>query len=1077
MLCCIILASSLLAAASEPKPGDPVDLAPFGHDRTWDGYRGIEWDEPRDVRRVVVEFPPGARIPDSDSVRVEYWVSSWPPVPGGGWTKVDTPWQGEWREIHARSEVNGNSIDFQFEPLSPAENPNAGNLADFAPSFRRTLKIRTRMNSDFRFAGLHAYGSSRWNVREINLQTGCEGKPEVVVSATAYNGSILSSQPLQSTPPGTRLGVLYTEHEPDSNDRTILSIHGAKYDFGVSVDEIAENKAVYVRTLGMFLGDAATGEDFARFQESSTMQPGQDIISRTSKHPEQSLDNALAEIPRLALTSRASRHPFRYIPLGFTASREKYGLDFDGNVFISKHGSKAMKEDLARMLWDGDEIYFRLGTGAVPDFRERQGETRQRLLDDYLPLVTTFWRDAGVDYEEQACATVLKAPLDDTKLRGDEPSVLFLRVHARNEGARPVEARVWFQVSPAEQLKLQDGMLSAVGNSNGEYPHTRLRAILEAPEGSFQMEEVPPAALVQVGVTRPPGWHRQTPPLAYGGSAVVWAVTLPPHGVKTLDLKIPFRTMESDTDAAEVRRIHFDTRLDETLAYWKKVAAAGMKLHVPDETLNRFYLSVLQHILVSDEKDIKTGYDMCPCGTYDYNMFANETDIQVRLLDMRGLSGMAWRCLRPIVELQGSKPFPGRFQTTAAEFHGVKVDADHDYTQSGYNLNHGWTLWTLSEHYLFTRDRDWLRSVLPHMIKAANWITDERKATMQHDTGGGPVMNYGLLPAGELEDNEDWEYWFAVNAYAYRGLNAAASAISAEDRVTGERLRQEAEAYREDIRKAALRALSITPVVRLRDGTYVPAIPPRTGLHGRDLGWIRNVLYGAHTLIDCGVFDPNEPVATWTLQDYEDNLFMAPDSLSIPDRDWFSRGGVALQPNLVNTPVSYLERDQEPQAVRALFNDFAISHYPDVNAFTEWVPTLGLGGGPFFKTSDEAAFLTWLRLLLVRESGDRLYLDSGAPRSWFLPGRTIEVDHAASFFGEVSFRIDSHPDQGFIEAHISLPQRNPPQQIVLRLRHPEGRKMASVEVNGSSWTRFDSGLETIDLPTDARQIDVRAIYP
>ena len=39
----------------------------------------MEWDEPREVNSVEVDFPPGGRIPPPGSVRIEYWVSSWPP--------------------------------------------------------------------------------------------------------------------------------------------------------------------------------------------------------------------------------------------------------------------------------------------------------------------------------------------------------------------------------------------------------------------------------------------------------------------------------------------------------------------------------------------------------------------------------------------------------------------------------------------------------------------------------------------------------------------------------------------------------------------------------------------------------------------------------------------------------------------------------------------------------------------------------------------------------------------------------------------------------------------------------------
>src|SRR5437762_5667198 len=111
---------------------------------------------------------------------------------------------------------------------------------------------------------------------------------------------------------------------------------------------------------------------------------------------------------------------------------------------------------------------------------------------------------------------------------------------------------------------------------------------------------------------------------------------------------------------------------------------------------------------------------------------------------------------------------------------------------------------------------------MPRMIRAANWIVDERHATMQQEPDGTPVPEYGLLPAGELEDNEDWEYWFAVNGYAYRGLRATAVALAAA----------------------------------LRDGTYGPKHPARASLHGRRLGWLRNVLYGAHLLVGGGAFDP-----------------------------------------------------------------------------------------------------------------------------------------------------------------------------------------------------------------------------
>ena len=1063
--------------AEAPRPGEPFDLAPFGHAKTWEGSPGVEWDEPREVNSVEVDIPEGGRIPPPGSLRIEYWVSSWPPQARGGWTKIDTPWQGDWRVVEAEAEEKGNTLLYRFKALTETENANARNVPGFAPTFRKTLKVRLHYSENPpSHSALRIYGNSRWNQREINLQSGLEGKPGAQLSVAAYNGLVLGSQPIKARPPGMRLKVLYTEHGPDSNDRTILTIRGASEAFGASVDDIIEHKGVYVKPLGIFLGDGAVDEDFATYLESGIHRPGNDIISRALQQPEQTLDKALAEVPRLSFTARSSRHPLRYIPLGFPAAREKYGLDFNGNVFINKTSSKAMKEDLARMLWDGDQIYFRLGTGMTPDFRERELAAKQALLDDYLPLVTTQWETEGISYEEEGYATMLGAPLDDAHLRGDEPSILFLRLHASNLLAKSAEAQVWFQVSPPERMTLKDGLLLGTANQKGPYGSQRLRADIEAAEGSLEIRDLSPSPEARLDTPKPSDWEEQKPALRYRGPAVHWTVSLPAQGSATLDIKIPFRTMVGLDEQERVKHIRFEARLNETLDYWRNTLAQGLRVQIPDGELSRFFTAALQHILVSDERDVKTGLDICPCGTYDYDMFANESEVLVRLLDMRGLHNWAWRCLQPIVQLQGSRPFPGRYRDTSAEFHGVRVDADHDYTMNGYNLDHGWTLWTMAEHYFFTRDNKWLKGVLPHLRKAADWITSERQATMQRQPDGTPVPEYGLLPAGQLEDNEDFEYWFAVNGYAYRGLRTAADAVSAVDSTAGARLSKEAEAYRADIRRAVFRAMSIAPVVPLRDGTFVPAIPPRTSLHGRDLGWIRNILYGAHTLVDCGVIDPEEPVATWILQDHEDNLFMAKDSFSVPDRDWFSRGGITLQPNLVNTFVSYLKRDQLPLALRAFYNDFAASYYPDVAAFTEWVPTFGIGGGPFFKTSDEAQSLIWLRLMLVNEEGDRLYLSSGAPRAWFLPGRTIRVDRAATFFGETGFHIESHADEAYIQAHVSPPRRNRPREILLRLRNPQGQKMTRVELNAQDWRRFDPERELITIPPEENEVNVRAYY-
>jgi len=88
----------------------------------------------------------------------------------------------------------------------------------------------------------------------------------------------------------------------------------------------------------------------------------------------------------------------------------------------------------------------------------------------------------------------------------------------------------------------------------------------------------------------------------------------------------------------------------------------------------------------------------------------------------------------------------------------------------------------------------------------------------------------------------------------------------------------------------------------------------------------------------------------------------------------------------------------------------------------------------------------------------------------------IEVVGAATFFGETSFKVEAHPEEGFIAARVSPPQRSHPHEIHLRLRHPEGKPMLRVEVNGRSWSKFNSQKELIALPADQGEVSVRAYY-
>jgi hypothetical protein len=265
------------------------------------------------------------------------------------------------------------------------------------------------------------------------------------------------------------------------------------------------------------------------------------------------------------------------------------------------------------------------------------------------------------------------------------------------------------------------------------------------------------------------------------------------------------------------------------------------------------------------------------------------------------------------------------------------------------------------------------------------------------------------------------------------------------------------------------------PVVRLRDGTAVPHVPTRARLRGREWGWFREAAYGALHLLEGGVFDPDEPEMTWVLKDLEDNLFVSREWGRPVDleRFWFSHGGVTIQPNLQQTAIDYLRRGQVKHALRALFNNFGASLYPDLRLFAEHpVVELGHGVGPFYKPSDEAKSLLWLRAFLLHEEGETLHLALGAPRAWFAAGQSFGVREMASFFGPVSYGVKAERER--IAVRVELDERRRPEELVVHVRDSEERPIKGVTVNGDALTGF--AAETICIASPPAVIEIKVEY-
>jgi len=110
------------------------------------------------------------------------------------------------------------------------------------------------------------------------------------------------------------------------------------------------------------------------------------------------------------------------------------------------------------------------------------------------------------------------------------------------------------------------------------------------------------------------------------------------------------------------------------------------------------------------------------------------------------------------------------------------------------------------------------------------------------------------------------------------------------------------------------------------------------------------------------------------------------------------------------------------------------------------------------------------------EDGQSLWIARATPRAWLQQGKTIAVSNAPTYFGALAYEIVSDADNGKITASVEMPMHNPPQKVLVRLRHPKAVPIQSVTVNGQPWTAFNKEKEIIELTGLTGKVVVVANY-
>jgi len=483
-------------------------------------------------------------------------------------------------------------------------------------------------------------------------------------------------------------------------------------------------------------------------------------------------------------------------------------------------------------------------------------------------------------------------------------------------------------------------------------------------------------------------------------------------------------------------------------------------------------------------------------GKHMWGGLAYEVGRVAHEMDLVGLHDEAAKVYQHFVKSPGAKSDGDYSDGTGALEWATSMRHDMGYSHDGTHASTGRLLFGMAERYFLTGDKEWFQQNRDRMQAAADWIIRQRSQYMKDIPNREELLVAGLMPPNMLGDYAipscDWHWYYSVNAFALQGLSRFSDALTEFDPEAGRKYRDEADAFRGDLRRVTEREAALSPVRLGRDGTfgsYIPRMAHTRGLTGPELGAPQypecDLFVGALPLAEpFGVLDADDIRMVGTLNVMEE-LGTSVDAvrkleearkekgLSVGDA-WFWHCYAGL-PKASHNANIYLLQDDVPNFLRFWMNSYASMVGADGKLWEHW----HLGSYADCSAPDNGTagwFMENFRNLLVMEDGQSLWVARATPRVWLEQGKKVAVKNAPTYFGTLAYEIFSDVDNGKITAIVEIPSRNPPKSVVVRFRHPKATPIKNVTVNGRPWTGFNKEKEIIELMGLTGKVAVAAGY-
>ncbi len=471
-------------------------------------------------------------------------------------------------------------------------------------------------------------------------------------------------------------------------------------------------------------------------------------------------------------------------------------------------------------------------------------------------------------------------------------------------------------------------------------------------------------------------------------ASVGYQFSLAPGGHRDFQFSLPAVPVELGHAERVAEVLGADRRqvFESTMAVWKSFMEAAVRFHVDDpKVMNTFRTSLVNDLVAREFNPPDQVYQRVNKIQYNY-MWIRDSSFFARTYDMLGLHNFAQETLKPFFVWEDGKPV-SFFKPGSPQPEGARLSVQEDYW--------GQVLWAVGAHIRATQDRVFLRQIYPLLGPHIQLFVDMCKKDSR-----------GLWPVAGPYDNEAINGHYTGHSFwALLGLKYAIEMAKELHRQTDveawQKIRDDYEAnFLGQLKKLAAKSEGYIPpgMDNVNDGNDwdnasggvypFEVLSPEDPMAKNTLNMVRRfnyregiITYGGNAWVAKNLAKIGKKTADGTLHHYE--IF------------YVTEGNTA--------------RGEQRAVVEDLYS--ILAHTGSTNSGFEFgIPAWGSRdpGDNFTPHGWFAArYMSQIRNMLVRESGDDLHIASVLAPDWIAPGKEVRVTSAPTYFGLVTYKMQN----------------------------------------------------------------------